>query len=120
MTWLSLGGLVALFSWLNLTQPDGSLLRWLVQCIPLLIFVPGLLRQSHRSYSWLCFVVLLYFIPATTQVVMSLGYRNAEAPIGHWSDSVMLFLVVIAFFAATFSSRWLQYWALEKRNYDEQ
>lgn len=109
----SLVGLVLLFTWLNLTDEQGSIIRWLIQTIPLLMFVPGLLRENHRSYSWLCFVVLIYFIPAITQVVMSLGFRDAERPIGHWSDPLMLLLVVVLFFAATLSSRWLQYWRLE-------
>jgi uncharacterized membrane protein len=113
LTWLALGGLVLLFTWLNLAQPEGSFPRWLIQCVPLLLFVPGLLRQSYRSHSWLCFVTLLYFIPASTQVVMSLGYRGAEPAPGHWSDELILLLVVILFFAATLSSRWLQYWYLD-------
>lgn len=122
VTLLSLGGLVLLFTWLNLTRPDGSIMRWLVQCIPLLMFVPGLLQQSYRSYSWLCFVVILYLIPAITQVVMALGFRNAEQPAAHWSDGVILLLAVVLFFAATMSSRWLQYWHLQTqtRNEDEQ
>lgn len=112
LTLMSLSGLVLLFSWLNLTGEHGSILRWLVQCVPLLIFIPGLLHDSHRSYSWLCFVALIYLIPAITQVVMILGYRNAEQPSGHWSDVLMLLLVVVLFFAATLTSRWLQYWRL--------
>ncbi|MCW8194328.1 DUF2069 domain-containing protein [Proteobacteria bacterium 005FR1] len=109
----SLAGLVALFTWLNLTGEHGSIMRWLVQCLPLLMFVPGLLRENHRSYSWLCFVVLIYMVPAITQVVMSLGFRDAERPPGYWGDPLMLLLVVVLFFAATLSSRWLQYWRLE-------
>lgn len=122
LTWLSLGGLVALFTWLNLTQEQGSTLRWTVQCVPLLMFVPGLLRQRYRSYSWLCFVVIFYLIPAITQVVMSLGFRDAEQPATHWSDGVMLILATTLFFAATLSSRWLQQWhvQIDTRNDDEQ
>lgn len=30
--------------------------------IPLLIFLPGMVRENLRSYVWLCFVSLLYFI----------------------------------------------------------
>jgi uncharacterized membrane protein len=122
LTGLSLGGLVLLFTWLNLTGEQGSILRWLVQCVPLLIFIPGLLHNSHRSYSWLCFVALIYMIPAITQVVMALGYRDAEQPPDHWSDIVMLLLVVTLFFAATLTSRWLQYWRLDAdtRTKDEQ
>jgi uncharacterized membrane protein len=35
---------------------------WLLQTVPLLIFLPGLRRGNARSYAWLSFVILLYFI----------------------------------------------------------
>ncbi|WP_235964937.1 DUF2069 domain-containing protein [Sediminihaliea albiluteola] len=35
---------------------------WLAKLLPLLIFLPGMLRDNLRSYIWLCFVTLLYFI----------------------------------------------------------
>lgn len=35
---------------------------WLGKLVPLLIFLPGMLRDRLRSYIWLCFVSLLYFI----------------------------------------------------------
>lgn len=35
---------------------------WLVQTLPLLIFLPGILKGKARTYAWLSFVVLLYFI----------------------------------------------------------
>ena len=39
-----------------------SLVIWVIQIIPLLLFVAGLHRAQLRSYAWLCFVVLLYFM----------------------------------------------------------
>lgn len=39
-----------------------SLVIWLIQIIPLLIFAVGLHRARLRTYAWLCFVVLLYFM----------------------------------------------------------
>ncbi|MHA7817067.1 MAG: DUF2069 domain-containing protein [Pseudohaliea sp.] len=35
---------------------------WVAYLLPLLIFLPGMLRDRLRSYVWLCFVVLLYFV----------------------------------------------------------
>jgi uncharacterized membrane protein len=35
---------------------------WLGKLLPLLIFAPGMLRDNLRSFIWLCFVCLLYFI----------------------------------------------------------
>ena len=35
---------------------------WLLQIIPLLIFLPALHRTQTRAYAWLSFVVLIYFV----------------------------------------------------------
>jgi len=35
---------------------------WVAYLLPLLIFLPGMLRDRLRSYVWLCFVALLYFV----------------------------------------------------------
>lgn len=35
-----------------------------LQTIPLLIFAPGLLQTRIRTYAWMSFVVLLYFVHA--------------------------------------------------------
>ena len=98
--------LLALFTVLNITEADGGFALWLVQCVPLLIFVPGLLQQRYRTYSWVCFVILLYF---TWSVV------NAMSPFVRWHDIVVVALSVIMFIAAMMASRWLQYWQYYQR-----
>jgi uncharacterized membrane protein len=35
---------------------------WLALLLPLVIFLPGMFRENLRSYIWLCFVSLLYFM----------------------------------------------------------
>lgn len=35
---------------------------WLAVLLPLVIFMPGLLQDNLRSFIWLCFVSLLYFM----------------------------------------------------------
>jgi len=35
---------------------------WAMLCIPLFIFIPGILSGSHRSASWLSYVTMIYFI----------------------------------------------------------
>ena len=35
---------------------------WVGKLLPLLIFLPGMLRDRLRTYIWLCFVALLYFV----------------------------------------------------------
>jgi uncharacterized membrane protein len=34
---------------------------WLIQIVPLLIFIVGLHKIKIRTYGWLCFVCLMYF-----------------------------------------------------------
>ena len=38
---------------------------YLIQIIPLLLFLPGLYQPRLRSYAWLSFVILLYFMRGT-------------------------------------------------------
>lgn len=95
--------LLLLFTSLNIIRPEGSITLWLVQSVPLLIFVPGLYRQRFRSYSWVCFVILPYF---TWSVV------NTMSPFIRWTDVVVLILSSLIFLSAMMVSRWLQYWHL--------
>lgn len=101
--WLTLGcyaSLLLLFTLLNLLRETGNIKLWLVQCIPLLIFIPALRYETHRSYSWLCFVALMYFV-AIVPLLMSRWW---------WSDWLITLLVTVLFTASMMTSRWLQYW----------
>jgi uncharacterized membrane protein len=46
--------------------PDGNIAAlgflWILKMVPLLIFTPGLRRRHLRTFGWLSFVVLLYFV----------------------------------------------------------
>lgn len=59
-------GLIALLSIYYLWIADLHGARpWvilLIELVPLLLFAPGIISGSPRAYSWLCFVVNLYFI----------------------------------------------------------
>lgn len=92
--------LLVLFTLLNLINENGKLALWLLQIIPLLVFIPAFLRETHRTYSWLCFVALMYFA-AIIPLLMSRWL---------WSDWLITFLVSAMFMAAMMTSRWLQYW----------
>ncbi len=61
LTWLSWGALIGqTIGSLALTQPPWII--WLGSLLPLLLFVHGMLHDRLRSFIWLCFVSLLYFI----------------------------------------------------------
>ncbi len=87
-----------LMSWLNFQPADASFKLWLVKIIPLLIFVPGMIQRRYRTYSWLCFAILPYFIWVTPLVMGR----------GSWSDWMMVGLIAVLFTASMMSSRWLQ------------
>lgn len=46
---------------------------WLGKLLPLLIFLPGMLRDRLRSYIWLCFVCLLYFMALVERLFAAPG-----------------------------------------------
>ncbi len=70
---------------------------WLLKLLPLLIFLPGMRKDNLRSYIWLCFVCLGYF--------MILVQRMFAQP-----DSLLvavgLLAVVILFTSAMLYVRW--------------
>jgi len=44
-----------------------------VKLVPLLIFMPAVLRGSNRGYIWMSFVLLLYFMEASVSLWLSEG-----------------------------------------------
>jgi uncharacterized membrane protein len=70
---------------------------WLGKLLPLLMFLPGMLRDRLRSYIWLCFVSLLYFMALVERLFAMPG--NAAAAIGTVA-------VVTMFIAAMMYVRW--------------
>jgi len=70
---------------------------WLGTLLPLLIFVPGMLRGNLRSYIWLCFVILLYFMDLVVELFA-------------WPGDLFvctgLVAVVVLFTGATLHVRW--------------
>lgn len=93
--------LIALVSFWNLTRAEGILWTVLVlQLLPLLAFLPGLLKKYYRSYSWFCFLLLLYFV---------LGVESSFKSNANISDYLFLSLTVLLFVFSMLCSRWLQY-----------
>lgn len=93
--------LIALISSWNILREDEILwMVWAIQCLPLIIFLPGLYQQYYRSYSWFCFLLLLYFVVAVESSFKS----NAGL-----FDYSFLALTSVLFVFSMMSSRWLQY-----------
>lgn len=48
-------------------MPAGvAVFLWLVGVLPLSIFIPGLRKNNLRTYAWMCFMILMYFLHAVT------------------------------------------------------
>ncbi|MBT8149662.1 MAG: DUF2069 domain-containing protein, partial [Gammaproteobacteria bacterium] len=66
VTVLAYAGLMAIiFIDIWQTSIDGvaaKVVLWLLATAGLWLVFPGLLRQYRRSYQWLCFILLMYFI----------------------------------------------------------
>lgn len=74
-----------------------NLMIWLVQSVPLLIFLPGLWRGGITSYAWLTFVSLIYFTAAVTNVFIPERQLGAAVDVA---------LTVILFSSALLFIRW--------------
>ena len=77
------------------TPPDNHVfIISLLQLLPLLLPLPGLLKRGLRAASWLCFILCFYFISGVLDV-----WLRPEQPQG-WlitSSSVLLFVGAILF-----------------------
>lgn len=100
LTLVLYGLLLASFCLWQILLADGpKYFLWIVQMVPLLIFLPGLLRDNPRVYIGLCFVLLLYFIKAVEGVF---------SPARDWLDYVLLVVTVTLFIVSMMASRHLQ------------
>ncbi|MFA5494396.1 MAG: DUF2069 domain-containing protein [Porticoccaceae bacterium] len=71
-----------------------------ISTLPLLLFLPGLVRENYKSLSLLCFVTLMYFTVMVVKV-----WEPQRTPV----DILSLALIVVLFSAAMMFSRWKQY-----------
>ncbi len=70
---------------------------WLLRIGPLVMFLPGMLADRPRSYIWLCFVSLLYFMVDVLRVFATPQVFTV------W---LSLAAVVVLFCSATLYARW--------------
>jgi len=87
-----------IMSWAHLQNVNYSFKLLLIKLLLLLIFIPGFIKKKYRTYSWLCFAILPYFIWIIPYVMGR----------GNWSDWVMTLLTVVIFISAMMTSRWMQ------------
>ena len=47
------------------TAIDTRVIIFVIQVLPFVALLPGIIKSHWRSYAWLCFILLLYFMNAT-------------------------------------------------------
>ena len=71
-TWLSYG-LLLLQQGVDAWMQQAPWIVWVIKLLPLLLFLPGMLRDRLRSFIWVCFVCLLYFIVLVQRLFVESG-----------------------------------------------
>jgi uncharacterized membrane protein len=79
--------------------PEGSssMLILLIKLLPLLIVLPGLIKDTLRAYIWLCFIILFYFTQAVVESFLSLAAST---------DLFITLLTIIIFNSAMLYIKW--------------
>jgi len=77
--------------------PETRLFVWVIFVGPLLLFLPGLLRGTWKTYLWLCFALMVYF---------SLTVSELFGPHREPGDVAELALLVALFLSAMMYARW--------------
>jgi uncharacterized membrane protein len=96
LTWISYAALLvqqAADAWLH----AAPWFIWLIKLLPLLLFLPGMRKDNLRSYIWLCFMCLGYFL---------ILVQRAFAEPGSLQVIGGLVAVVVLFIAAMLYVRW--------------
>lgn len=91
--------------WFGPAQLAASIVLWLLVCSGLLVVLPGVLRGKRRSYQWLCFILLIYFIYAVLDLFTLAALESSVWQRYVVAYSRMLF-VVAGFVAGMFAVRW--------------
>lgn len=98
-TYIAYAGLLALFVYTFINNENHSWKLLVFQSLPLVILIPGIVQKRYRSHSWLCFVILAYFMAYVVEV----GSQFSEL-----TDWLGLLFSVVIFIGAMMSSRYLQ------------
>jgi uncharacterized membrane protein len=93
--WLGLMLLISAPLFINTTASIGL---WLMQAVPLLITLPGLLKLHSRTLLWLGFLIQFYFINGVLQV-------SSAAPAQRWLGALTLLLCLTLFTAVIVAVR---------------
>lgn len=84
------GGLLLAFTAPLVLGTNASIGFWLMQVVPLLLTVPGVLQHNPRTLQWLGFLVLFYFLNGVLQAA-------SATPLLRWLGMLTVLLCVTLF-----------------------
>jgi len=99
VTYISYISLLALIAYTFITNEAHSWKLWVFQSLPLLLVFSGLINMRFRAHSYLCFIILVYFLAYVVEV---------WATLDEITDWIGLVLTIAIFNGAMMSSRGLQ------------
>ena len=70
-TWVSYSLLILSMIGFWQLNPGSSRVSLLFLLLPLLIFIPGMLKRHNKSYIWLCFILLFYFCKGVSDMFIA-------------------------------------------------
>ncbi len=79
------------------TSMAAPIVLWLFKCLPLLMFIPALIKGGQKTASWLSYVTMIYFILA----VLLMFTSGADI----WGG-LMVLATSILFIATMMYTRW--------------
>lgn len=79
------------------TSLAAPIVLWIFKCLPLLLFIPGLISGSHKTASWLSYVTMIYFVLAIL-LMFTAG--------SHIWGILMPFNTLVLFISAMLYTRW--------------
>lgn len=91
-------GLLLLFTLPLFLYANASVGLWLMQCVPLLLTLPGLRKHQPRALQWLGFLVLFYFLNGVLLAA-------SPAPLQRWLGALTVLLCVTLFAAVIVAVR---------------
>ncbi|MDY6982449.1 MAG: DUF2069 domain-containing protein [Pseudomonadota bacterium] len=91
-------GLLIVFTLPLFLATNASVGFWLMQCVPLLLTLPGLHKHQPRALQWLGFLVLFYFLNGVLQAA-------SAAPLQRWLGALTVLLCVTLFAAVIVAVR---------------
>ena len=91
-------GLLVTLSAPLLLSENASIGLWLMQCIPLALTVPGVLKRNTRALQWLGFLVLFYFTQGVLQAF-------SAASLQRWLGALTLLFCLVLFTAVIVAVR---------------